>query len=385
MRCARAAVVIAAVACRDGGQPTDDASTDASLDAASDAIDDCANVLPGAPITVGQPLTVASGADAGAGWLWVDFPDAFCGNGTPTGIGVSAMPGSRKVLIYLEGGGACYDATTCFGSAPTAAHMGGYGLTEFGADVFVRGSKGIFDRTDPQNPYRDFHFVFVPYCTGDTHRGNAITSYGAHHVGYANLDAYLKRLVPTFAGKLDQIVLHGSSAGGYGTTWNVWHVANAFQSVPMVYVDDCGPDAAFDGAGVFGGSVTFDQAQQIWGIASTLPPKLVQCGGADNAHLITYLGRAMPIIRGSLIASLQDSAIAPDTGRTGPELETVLRTFAANVAPDNPQFRYFFIQSTQHVWSFNALGSVSSQGVTLATFIGAELAGDATWTSVLPP
>ncbi|MFS8068976.1 MAG: hypothetical protein ACMG6S_21655, partial [Byssovorax sp.] len=46
-------------------------------------------------------------------WTWIPFDNAFCGNGSTTGIGVSLSKKSSRVVIYLEGGGACWSELTC--------------------------------------------------------------------------------------------------------------------------------------------------------------------------------------------------------------------------------------------------------------------------------
>src|ERR1039457_1625778 len=46
-------------------------------------------------------------------WNWVPFEAAHCRSGSSTGIGINPNPTSDKLLILLEGGGACFDATTC--------------------------------------------------------------------------------------------------------------------------------------------------------------------------------------------------------------------------------------------------------------------------------
>ena len=42
--------------------------------------------------------------------------------------------------------------------------------------------RGIFDRSNPENPFRDFGVIFVPYCTGDVHIGDASRRYGERSV-----------------------------------------------------------------------------------------------------------------------------------------------------------------------------------------------------------
>src|SRR6266545_3474680 len=62
-------------------------------------------------------------------WTWVDFPDSSCGDGSTTGIGVN--PGdSSNVLVFLEGGGACWSYESCFVNR-TVATDGPFGSAEF--------------------------------------------------------------------------------------------------------------------------------------------------------------------------------------------------------------------------------------------------------------
>ncbi|WP_437852784.1 hypothetical protein [Sorangium sp. So ce363] len=47
-------------------------------------------------------------------WTWVPFSNAFCANGDAAGIGVNLTGKSKRVVVYLEGGGACWDEDTCY-------------------------------------------------------------------------------------------------------------------------------------------------------------------------------------------------------------------------------------------------------------------------------
>jgi len=62
-------------------------------------------------------------------WTWVDFPTSACDDGTPTGIGLNATSRSSNVILFLNGGGACWDYTTCV-ELNTSAH-GPFGAVQF--------------------------------------------------------------------------------------------------------------------------------------------------------------------------------------------------------------------------------------------------------------
>ena len=61
-----------------------------------------------------------------------------------------------KVVFFLDGGGACYDATTCAFLPEDPA----YDWNVRGDDPSQDG--GIFDLGRGDNPFRDYSFVFVP-------------------------------------------------------------------------------------------------------------------------------------------------------------------------------------------------------------------------------
>jgi hypothetical protein len=152
-------------------------------------------------------------------WTWVPIAGSMCNDGSPTGIAIeaSAKPGA-DVIVFLDGGGACWDYLTCW--QLHTASTGPFGQAQFDArKTQLAGT--IFDRSAPGNPYKDFTFVFVPYCTGDVHSGDTIQTYIPstqewHHKGRVNvanafdyLDAHLD--APA------KVVVSGASAGGFGS------------------------------------------------------------------------------------------------------------------------------------------------------------------------
>ncbi len=81
-----------------------------------------------------------------------------------------------KVVFFLDGGGACFDAETCsFTGLGTAGGEADYDWSIYGEDPAREG--GIFDLARADNPFRDHSFVFVPSCTGDAHLGDVTRKY----------------------------------------------------------------------------------------------------------------------------------------------------------------------------------------------------------------
>jgi len=211
-------------------------------------------------------------------WTWIPFSEAICGDGSSTGLGINLSPGATRALIYLEGGGACWDWNTCFGILPTSFHLSGYDENEFnGLLTSVYLNTLIFNRDEPKNPLRDAHLVFIPYCTGDAHAGDQVLEIKGlfpwenetmHFKGHSNLIQFLNRLVPTFS-DVDHLVLAGGSAGGFGAGINWPWVAAAFGSGKRVdLLDDSGPP--LEPAGDL-----WQTWMQNWGLV--LPPGCPEC------------------------------------------------------------------------------------------------------------
>ena len=116
-----------------------------------------------------------------------------------------------KVVLFLEGGGACWDAETC---AFTTEDSTTYTWNVTNEDRAFW--NGIFDRANPDNPFADFTFIFVPYCTGDVHLGNVTREYSpdltVEHNGFVNGTTALTYLEDNYP-DATQVVVVGESAG----------------------------------------------------------------------------------------------------------------------------------------------------------------------------
>jgi hypothetical protein len=199
-----------------------DPLADSGVGAQGDASNDASAEPPGEPIVA--PTDV---------WTWVDFPTSRCLKGSPTGLGVRIRPGSRRLVLYMMGGGGCSTAA-CWGPDPGAQRLDGYGKADFDREP-LKTSVAVLD-TSPgtANPFADANMVIVPYCTGDAHTGTRTVDLdvdGAkkttYFYGARNMEAFLRRLAPTFP-DLDRVFFVGTSAGGAGVKYNYSRVRAAF-------------------------------------------------------------------------------------------------------------------------------------------------------------
>ncbi|MEM9694329.1 MAG: pectin acetylesterase-family hydrolase [Myxococcota bacterium] len=197
-------------------------------------------------------------------WTFIEFPESRCRDGSSTGIGVSLNPESNRVMIFLEGGGACFNRLTC------AANPSSFDSEDF--DGF---DGGLFDRDNEDNPVADYNFVYVPYCTGDVHAGDnpagVVEGLGEQmFVGYANMRLYLDRVVPTFL-EADKVLLTGISAGGFGAFATADLVQRTFGPTEVVVLDDSGPPMRPPALA----SCLQEEWRTLWGLDNTV---LADCG-----------------------------------------------------------------------------------------------------------
>jgi hypothetical protein len=316
------------------------------------------------------------------GWTWIDVPGMGCDDGSATGVAVNPAPagnGSDALFIYFMGGGACWDASTCF-VLNTAVH-GPFGKAQWDASGAPTLAHPL-DRARAANPFRDANYVFVPYCTGDLHAGNNVVTYDVlgprpfAHVGRRNVEALLPRLRATWPSPW-RVVISGSSAGGYGATLNYDLIRRAYPNAEVALVDDAGP--LLEGGGIPDGHRVAWYTN--WRLGDVVDPLCANCRG-DLSLLYPALVAKYPEDRMALLTSLQDVTI-----RTyflivlGIDFEQRLRSLVTNRLAPTDTFRSFIIPGESHT----LLGSpdtITSGGVTLEAWLGQMLTGSSGWATV---
>src|SRR5512138_1097 len=200
-----------------------------------------------------QPIARDEGTDIGTtGWRWIPFVDSTCTNAdyttSTTGLAISWGAGT-DLVVFLAGGGACWDYLTC---SAGVASTGPFGPTQFEQGIFGKYPNAWVHRDKLPAALADATIVFVPYCTGDVHTGDKVTTYtgfGApitwHHYGRRNLLAFLARLGPTFPSP-GKLVVAGSSAGGFGSLANYPAFKSVWPGARSYLIDDSGPPLVGD-------------------------------------------------------------------------------------------------------------------------------------------
>jgi len=182
---------------------------------------------------------VISPASAVAANAWTPFAEgsgAVCADGSKAHF-LERVADPSHVVLYFEGGGACFSKATCDFDGPEKSYISeSFVTTEMLAD---RG--GMFDFAQPDNPLADYSFVYVPYCTGDVHLGNKETTYGdgltVQHRGYPNGLLALDHLAATYP-DAETVVVAGSSAGSVPTPLFAGLAADRLPDARLVTIGD---------------------------------------------------------------------------------------------------------------------------------------------------
>jgi hypothetical protein len=198
--------------------------------------------------------------DGGNDFAWerVELPGTSCGDGSQYKFFVHRT-GSADLLFMFEGGGACWDYETCSGRAGVlgAANPNGIGDGHM-QEMTARYVSPLVNGVDPGLPLRGrtdlvtagWNVVYLPYCTGDVHLGNSITTYADptgvepplswRHVGYGNTLAAAAWTGQQFSG-LDRLLVSGYSAGGTGALAAYYFVRRAIDARAGFLLNDSGP------------------------------------------------------------------------------------------------------------------------------------------------
>lgn len=160
---------------------------------------------------------------------------------------------SKNLVVYFEGGGACWDSLTCTfpidGRLPPQVPQ--FYVPQVAPNTDPASYDGIFRSNDVTNPVHDWNFVYIPYCTGDLHAGSATRTYAnvghpafplpatfdIQHRGFDNFMVVMDWVRKNFDAPKNVLVA-GSSAGGYGAAINFPWVAKAYPQAHLSVLAD---------------------------------------------------------------------------------------------------------------------------------------------------
>ena len=310
-------------------------------------------------------------------WSYVPVPGAVCGNGSQAVIGVNPHAGASELLVIMQGGGACWNKANCIDD-PEAAHINeDYTRAIFNSELGTIRMLSWDDRSAALNPFRTSTIVYVPYCTGDLHAGDAEQVYDpampaqiTHHRGGHNIELFLDAMSSAWPG-LAQIRVVGFSAGGYGTQLNWGRFADTWPSAQLSLLADCAPFVELD-------PTLYQEMRTRWNLYT--PAGCTACATSFTAY-DDFFNTAYPTSRFGLLATTRDRVLTHFFSES--DMPGRVRTLLTDLN-DNTTTRYFVLDTDVHVIMTAAAVVRSADGTLLLDWLLGWLNNTPVWHNTRP-
>lgn len=276
--------------------------------------------------------------------------------------------GAAELVIFLEGGGACW-STFCSANETAAAGVP---------------SNGILNAELAGNPLAAANVAYFPYCdgslfTGDVDNDFAIRDGIEYQRGLKNLSAGLDVVANSFAAP-SRIVLAGNSGGGFGTIFALPLVRKLYPYTPIEIINDSGL-----GFGI-GGDPGF-QAMLIdeWKSAALFPDSACpEC--IANGHLTEYFRWQFsedPNFRLAMLTSKQDLVIGTFfLGVGGPTFESYVESELPTIESyGGGRMRSWITDGSAHTFIQRDV-TATADGVSVLQWLTDYLSESSDWQSV---
>ena len=179
-----------------------------------------------------------------------------CARETPYLFYVHDAGETDNLMIYFQGGGACWNAVSCREGGTFDDAVDGLEITHY---------NGIFDFTNEANPILDYDIVFIPYCTADIHSGMSTVDFPGditiNYNGYTNAATVLDWVYENYDEPAN-LLITGSSAGAYGAIYHAPYILQQYPDAQSVVLGDGGVGITPVGWDVLG----------MWNIYENMPP-----------------------------------------------------------------------------------------------------------------
>lgn len=176
---------------------------------------------------------------------WIN--EGKCLDGSRAGYYLNKGQGdnANKFIIYLQGGGWCYDVTVPPTKAGTIANCKDRSQGSLGSSKSWWSTNrydGFLDTDPNENPlFYDWSMVYVPYCDGTSFSGNLKTPIqGLYFQGKTILlNVLLSLMKYTSIWNADNVILTGGSAGATAVFYHINFVSSVL-GVKVTAVPDAG-------------------------------------------------------------------------------------------------------------------------------------------------
>ncbi len=272
--------------------------------------------------------------------------------------------GSEDLVIFLQGGGACW-SELCLSTESAAPGIP---------------AAGILDPDLAANPMKDWNVAYFNYCDGGLHAsdrdwgpvGGELNN--RKQRGLHNLSAGLDVTARTFP-QPRRIVLTGISGGGFGTIFALPLVRKLYPDVPIDVLNDSGVGVSKDGQPEF-----IELLFNDWNTSAFIP---ASCGSDcySDGHLTGYFDWQLqqdPDHQQGMMSFKNDFVISVTFTGVGPAAfeEDLLREMAELEELHPGRVASFIADGPDHTFLLFDIENLSAGGETVVDWVDAFLAGD---------
>ena len=324
------------------------------------------------PTEVTEVATTEPAGPAVGEWMSVAADGCMCADGSPYELWQRPAD-PTKVVLYFEGGGACFSAESC--SFTDGTYVSSIDLGES-----PDGRGGIFDPTNPENPLADHSFVYVPYCTGDVFLGNNTQVYSdtltVEHKGFPNATKGLDTVLADYP-DVEQLVVTGASAGSIPTPAFAGLASDELPNTEIITFGDS--SAAYPDAGPINALIG-----DLWGTTNNIPDWPVNEGITAEEWslpgLYVQAGKHAPDITFARFDYAYDevqSNFAALAGIPADDLLAFIEQTESDIEAEGVPIASYIAPGTEHtIIGGDGFYEMEVEGVRLVDFLAALVAGE---------
>jgi len=325
----------------------------------------------------------------------MEIPGSQCADGSQSYVSYIDR-GSENLFVYVQGGGACFDAVTCGCRLKEnnckGSNEGGEGATAgylsrppFDSQIHPWG-------LNENGPIGSGNYFEIVYCTGDVYTGAGTVNYGnillprvVRHMGAVNFRLSIDKAKEMFP-NVKKVTIIGASAGGVGVTYNLHHISRNFGQTELYVIND-------SGIPILAKYLQVNKIQSVlekWNVEATLPDGLTQDDLVDFEEIYEFNASQFPGVKFALLGATRDVVFDGYFQLLGGNSNSVKLSLEATsqVLDKTTNHKYFLNNGRWHTATFlSSFGMPKealpkSHGVNIEDWIAQMVGNSSEWRSL---